>query len=57
MPDYVTLRILEKTRRKLKIAAARRGVPLLALVDELADQEVERQNTERPTPPADQGRA
>lgn len=57
MPNYVTLRIFEHTRRKLKIAAARRGMSLMALVDELADQEAARQNADRPTPPRDKERA
>ncbi|MFA6270943.1 MAG: hypothetical protein WC657_07095 [Candidatus Paceibacterota bacterium] len=54
---YKNLKVWERTWRKLKLAAVKRGVSMTVLVDELADQETARQSAERPTPPANQERA
>jgi len=55
--EYKNLKVWERTWRKLKLAAVKRGVSMTVLVDEMVDQETARQNAERPTPPANQERA
>jgi len=54
--EYKNLKVWERTWRKLKLAAVKRGVSMTVLVDEMVDQETARQSAERPTPPANQER-
>ena len=54
--EYKNLKVWERTWRKLKLAAVKRGVSMTVLVDEMVDQETARQSAARPTPPANQER-